>query len=214
MERRRSLETLVAAYWKPVYKYIRIRWRRSNEDAKDLTQELFAQVVDKGHLASFDPSRARFRTYLRVCVDGVVGDAAKAERRKKRGGGIAPLSLDFDLAERELADGRPDAEDLFDREWARALLGIAIERLREECAHRGRGPAFRAFEIHDLAPDEPPSYQRVADALGVPVTTVTNHLALMRRELRRHVLDRLREITPSEEEAHREARVLLDVSFP
>jgi len=38
-ERRRSFDTLVAAYWKPVYKYVRIRWRRSNEDAKDLTPE-------------------------------------------------------------------------------------------------------------------------------------------------------------------------------
>ncbi len=40
-ERRRALEVLIAAYWKPVYKYIRLRWEKDNEEAKDLTQDFF-----------------------------------------------------------------------------------------------------------------------------------------------------------------------------
>src|SRR5687767_7359030 len=35
-------ERLVTAYWKPVYKYLRIRWKTDNEDAKDWTQGYFA----------------------------------------------------------------------------------------------------------------------------------------------------------------------------
>ena len=80
-ERSRALETIVAAYWKPVYKYIRIRWGKSNEDAKDLTQEFFARVIEKGTLADFDPAKARLRTFLRVCADHFLSNDAKAAKR-------------------------------------------------------------------------------------------------------------------------------------
>ena len=42
--RRPGQEAIVSAYWKPVYRYIRIRWRSSNEDAKDLTQSFSCTV--------------------------------------------------------------------------------------------------------------------------------------------------------------------------
>jgi hypothetical protein len=50
-ERRRAFEAIVQAYWKPVYKYVRIHWRRSNEDAKDLTQSFFTRLIEKDDLA-------------------------------------------------------------------------------------------------------------------------------------------------------------------
>ena len=49
-----AFQTLVAAYWKPVYKYLRIRWQRSDEDAKDLTQEFFTRLIEKDFLGK-DP---------------------------------------------------------------------------------------------------------------------------------------------------------------
>ena len=54
-ERRRALEVLIAAYWKPVYKYIRLRWQKDNEQAKDLTQEFFARLLEKDFLESYEP---------------------------------------------------------------------------------------------------------------------------------------------------------------
>ena len=45
--REQALGVLIAAYWKPVYKYIRFRWSASSEDAKDLTQEFFAAALEK-----------------------------------------------------------------------------------------------------------------------------------------------------------------------
>lgn len=97
-ERRRAFETLIAAYWKPVYKYIRLRWGKSNEDAKDATQEFFARVMEKEFLASYDPAKARLRTFLRVCLDGFVANLDKAAHRIKRGGDAQILSLDFETA--------------------------------------------------------------------------------------------------------------------
>ncbi|MGA8072186.1 MAG: hypothetical protein WB995_01850, partial [Candidatus Acidiferrales bacterium] len=60
-ESARALDLLIGAYWKPVYKYIRIRWNKLSEEAKDLTQEFFTRVIEKGFLDRFDPARSRLR---------------------------------------------------------------------------------------------------------------------------------------------------------
>src|SRR5271155_3409716 len=88
-ERARALETVVESYWKPIYKYVRIRWNKSNEDAKDLTQEFFSRLIEKNYLGDFDPSKSRLRTFLRVCVDHFLANEAKAATRLKRGGAVA-----------------------------------------------------------------------------------------------------------------------------
>src|SRR5579862_6394922 len=94
-ERRRALDVLIAAYWKPVYKYIRIRWGKDNEEAKDLTQQFFVRLLEKDFLESYDSTRARLRTFLRVCLDRFLSNAETAEHRIKRGGDLAFLPLDF-----------------------------------------------------------------------------------------------------------------------
>ncbi|MFL5428592.1 MAG: hypothetical protein ACJ79M_03165, partial [Myxococcales bacterium] len=53
----RALETLASIYWRPVYSYLRLRWRRPHEEAADLAQEFFADVVEKEILTRFDPAR-------------------------------------------------------------------------------------------------------------------------------------------------------------
>src|SRR5256885_12991902 len=93
-ERARGLGDLAALYWRPVYSYLRLRWRRPHEEAADLSQEFFAEVVQKELLVRFDPSRARLRTFLRTCIDGLVANHDKAAKRQKRGGGEATVPLD------------------------------------------------------------------------------------------------------------------------
>jgi RNA polymerase sigma factor (sigma-70 family) len=216
--RREAWGTLVASYWKPVYKLLRTRWRLAPEDAEDLTQEFFAMAGAKGLFAKYDAGKARFRTYLRTCLDGFAANEHKAARRLKRGGGQAPLSLDFEGAEAELrrhgASEGLDAEEYFHREWVRSLFGLAVEDLRRWCARSGKETVFRLFERYDLeGPEAPerPTYAELAAEHGLPVTQVTNHLAAARRELRRLVLERLRELTASEEEFRSEARLILGI---
>ncbi|NJL29730.1 MAG: protein kinase [Thermoanaerobaculia bacterium] len=100
--RQQAFGALIEAYWKAVYKYLRLRWHASAEDAQDLTQEFFARAFEKDFFARFDPERARFRTYLRTCLDGFAANERKAAQRLKRGGGAQLLSLDFESAEGEL----------------------------------------------------------------------------------------------------------------
>jgi RNA polymerase sigma factor (sigma-70 family) len=210
-ERQRAFERLVALYWKPLYKYVRIKWSRSSEDAQDLVQGFFAVALERETLAAFDPSRASLRTFLRLLVDRYASNQRKAAGRKKRGGGS--VALDFEAAERELArvaSSSPDPEELLRREWVRALLGDCLVRLREELRGAGREHQLRVFEAMDLEDgDARPSYRELAERLGVTETKVTNDLSAARRRFRVIVLETLREVTASEEEFRAEARAVL-----
>ena len=217
VEQARALDVLLAAYWRPVYKYVRLRWNRPAEDAQDLTQGFFAEVLERGLLARFDPAKSRLRTYLRLCVDSFVINEEKAARRQKRGGGAAHLSLDFHAAEGELAASTIDAasipspeslEEFFEKEWIRSLFTTAVEDLRNFCAQHDRDRTFRLFEDYDLSGNPDISYEQLAAEYSIRVTDVTNALAWARREFRRIALERLRQLCGSDEEFHREARAL------
>lgn len=211
-ERARSFEILVRAYWKPVYKYLRLRFRKDAEEARDLTQDFFARAFEKRYFTAFDPAVARFRTYLKACLDRFVMEQHRNEKRQKRGGDAVRLSLDFDAAEGELVHAVGGVEEVFDREWVRGLFTAAVDALREACAAAGKGVHFTIFQryVLDDAPERP-TYAELAAELSIPVTDVTNHLSFTRREFRRLVLARLRELTATEEEFKSEARAVLGV---
>jgi RNA polymerase sigma factor (sigma-70 family) len=218
-ERQRALDLLIAAYWKPVYKYIRLRWNKPNEDAKDLTQEFFSRLLEKDFLDSFNPERARLRTFLRVCVDRFLANEEKAAHRLKRGGDLQFMSLDFESAEGEIRQidipAPEQMDDFFTREWIRSVFTLAVERLRSECEQRGKHAHFRLLELYDI--DEGGrelTYEEVAKQFGLKASDVTNYLAYARREFRRIVLEQLRNMTASEEEFRREARTLLGAEIP
>src|SRR5256712_8699611 len=150
-QRARGLAILSAVYWRPVYTYLRLRWHKPPEEAADLAQEFFAQVVQKDMFARFDPSRARLRTFLRTCIDGLVANHDKAASRQKRGGGSP--HLDFDGAREEiegLEGGCHSPEVQFEKEWARGVFGIALRRLEQECARTGRSQNYALLQRDDL----------------------------------------------------------------
>lgn len=211
--RRDASERLVTLYWKPLYKYVRIRWKCSNEDAKDLIQGFFAIALERETLAAFDPARAGLRTFLRLLLDRHVADERKSAGRIKRGG--QATALDFDAAEAELAriaTDSPDPEALLHHEWVRSLFAASVERLRAELHESGRAQPFRVFEAFDLEDGAArPTYRELAARLGITETTVTNNLAAARRRFRAIVLETLRATTASEAEFRAEARAVLGV---
>lgn len=208
-ERTRAFDTLVACYWKPLYKYTRVAFHRSREDAEDLTQSFFARAFEKESLATYDAARASFRTFLRLLFDRFASNEWKAEQRLKRGGG--EVHLDFDAAEAELGreSGAATPEEYFQREWVRSVFGVALDRLRAACEAEGKHKQFAVFETYDLDDDRGVSYRELAVRFDIPESQVTNYLAAMRRRFRETVLDALREVTATEQELRAEARALL-----
>lgn len=215
--RHRAHDALAAMYWKPVYKYIRLRWNATRDDAEDLTQDFFHRAFEKGWFGEFDPTRARFRTFLRACVDRSVMNARRAAARDKRGG--APhLAVDFAGAESEmaaaLAGDRPEPDELFRREWVRSVFESAIARLESDLRARQKAVHFELFARFDLASLETghrPTYAELGHAFGLPVTQVTNYLALARRGFREIVLDLLAETTGDDRDFADSVRELLGV---
>lgn len=218
-ERNRAFDALLRAYWKPVYKTIRVKWNKSNEDAKDLTQGFFAKVIEKGFLSTFDPGKARFRTFLRTCLEGFLANQDKAARRIKRGGDRQFVSLDFALAEQELARTPPPQtpeEAYFEREWVRSLFALTVDELQKQCERSKKTLHFKLFESYDLrdrSGDDKLTYEDLARQFELRTTTVTNYLAYARREFRRILLQKLREITLTDEEFRTEAQALLGIKM-
>jgi len=214
--RQRALETILTSYWKPVYKYIRHKWQANNEDAKDLTQGFFANAFEKDHFARYDARKASFQTFLRTCLDGFVANERKAGSRLKRGGDMDHYQLDFASAEDELAAHTVVAslspEDYFHRKWVRWMFTLAVDTLRQRCLETGRTVHFQIFERYDLNDDNREiSYASLGKEFDLEPATVNNYLAAARRDFRRIVLEKLREITATDEEFRTEARSLLGV---
>jgi RNA polymerase sigma factor (sigma-70 family) len=215
--RREAFGDLVTGYWRPVYKYLRLTWQLSDEDAQDLTQAFFAEAYQKSWLERFEPGKARFRTFVRLCADRFVMNWQQSASRLKRGGASTMVALDFESVERELAAQQaskpPDAEDFFHREFIRALFDRAIARVREEYQASGRSVHLELFDRYDLAPADGVSYAQLAGELGLTPAQVTNYLAQVRRSFRACALEALESLTGSREEFRREARELFGLEL-
>jgi RNA polymerase sigma factor (sigma-70 family) len=219
--RREAYNALVRLYWRPVYAYIRLRWQRDPTAAQDLTQEFFARAFEKEYLERYDPARARFRTFVRTCLDGFLANERQAATRLKRGGGTVVESMDFASVDGEISrrlvshDGDPEA--WFRREWVRGLFSTAVESLRERCRGTVRAGAFEMFLRYDIeGSDAPtrPTYATLARDFQIPVSDVTNQLAWARRTFRDIVLTTLRTCCATEEELRAEAQDVLGIALP
>ena len=214
-QREQAYAALIEAYWRPVYGYLRLRRRLAREQAEDFTQGFFTFALERGTLAGYDASKARFRTWLRLCLDGWVDNQLKAASRQKRGGGVAHVGLDFENAEGELQEREipveAEIEGWFHREWMRSLFALALEDLRRDSLAKQREVDLRIFERHDLEAPESNlklTYAELAAELDVPVTKITNALHAMRKRLREHLLARLRKVCASDAEYAEEVRAL------
>src|SRR5690348_7078534 len=138
------MNQVIALYWKPVYRFIRFKFQKNNEDAKDLTQGFFASAMQREFFSRFDPAKASFRTYLRMAVERYAANEHVAANRQKRGG-----QIHFEPFEEQHAISEsPEAE--FEREWRRQLFSLALDDLRSHCEVNSKQAQFRIFSDYDL----------------------------------------------------------------
>jgi DNA-directed RNA polymerase specialized sigma24 family protein len=211
--RARAADVVVRAYRAPIIAVLQRRFGLDLADAEDLAHDFLMQALTKEWLQRYDPHRARFRTFLRSCLAAYASTAHEAAGRRKRGGGAVHVPLD-DVTATVPADSALD--DLFDREWVRSVLAMALDALRAECMAAGRSSTWEVFvarEVDGAGLGTPPSYAELAHRLDLPVTQVTNFLAWARPRFRNHVLDAVRALTGTDEEFRAEARALLGVEL-
>jgi RNA polymerase sigma-70 factor (ECF subfamily) len=164
-----SLAQLCEAYWHPLYAYVR-RSGHGVEDARDLTQEFFARILEKKSLREADHERGRFRSFLLASLKHFLANEWDRARAEKRGGGAVSISLDAATAEEryklEPAD-RLTPEKIFEREWALTLLDRTIANLGEQYSYEGKQELFgriKDFLAGDVARG---GYDAAAAELGM-----------------------------------------------
>lgn len=182
---REALSELCNAYWFPIYAFIR-RKGHDPDESFDLTQDYFTRLLAKHTLAAADRGKGRFRAFLRTDCGRFLADRRDRERAAKRGGGVAPLSIDARDAEGRYRHEPADAmtpERLFDRAWTLALLDEVFAEIGREYADSDRGPLFLRLK-DSLLDDEPLPYAAVGAALGMAESAVQSAMQRLRKRFR------------------------------
>jgi RNA polymerase sigma-70 factor (ECF subfamily) len=196
--RRRALEELCSAYWKPLYAYAR-RKGMPIESAKDAVQGFLAALLERDFLGGLDPSRGSLRAYLKTSLSNFLVNEHESAVAQKRGGGRAVVSLDVEIAERGLAGGEAP-ESAFDREWAVAVMERATERLRREFASGERKGPFDLVQRF-LGFAEPPSYADAARSAGMSIVQLKALLHRARSRFRELVREEVSDTSGGDPDA-------------
>jgi len=164
-----ALEKLCRAYWRPIYGFVRRQGARA-EEAEDITQGFFAQLLERGSLGAVRQEKGRLRSYLLGAVKYFLADEQRRAMAIKRGKGQRLISLEElrteEPIEMEPAD-RVTAEIVYERRWASTLLERVLSRLKDEYREAGNTTLFDLLK--QLLPDEPgaPSQAEIAAQLGM-----------------------------------------------
>jgi RNA polymerase sigma-70 factor (ECF subfamily) len=169
-----ALEKLCRIYWPPIYSFVQGKGFDS-EEAKDLTQEFFADLLEHRNLSAVRKEKGRFRSYLLGALKYFLADERRRAMAIKRGRGqrFIPLEeLNGDERIRiEPADSLT-AEQIYERRWASTLLERVLGLLKNEYVSAGNSTLFDCLK--QLLPDEPgsPSQADIAGQLGMTSNAV------------------------------------------
>jgi RNA polymerase sigma factor (sigma-70 family) len=188
----RALGSLCEAYWFPLYAYVR-RSGKSSHDAEDLVQGFFEQLLRTGSLGAADPDRGKLRTFLLTCLRNYLSDQFDKENAAKRGAGRPSISLDEEYARTRYEKCSVDTatpDEIYQRQWALAVLEHALQQMRTEFSARGEEAAFEVFRPFlgfGTGPEQ--SYEEAAQKLGLSTGTVKSRVFRLRQRWRDLVVE-------------------------
>lgn len=206
----RALACLCEAYWYPLYAYVRRRVGDVNE-ARDLTQAFFAELLEKNYVASATPARGRFRAFLLTAFKHFLSKQRDKAKAKKRGGGRTGISLAFESADARYsleASRGLSPEQLYERQWAITLLGQIMERLENECAASGKAKQFNELKGFLIGEHAETTYAAAAAKLRMSEAAAKMAAHRMRRRYRQLLRDEIAQTVAGPEEVDDEIRNL------
>lgn len=181
-----ALATLCEMYWYPLYAFARRRGHR-HEDARDLVQAFFANILEKNSLQIAGPERGKFRSFLLGALKNFAAKQWRTASTKKRGGGETPLSIDYrDAEDRYLCEPQDDltAEKLFERKWAMTLLHTAMAKLAGEQETAGKTSRFDSLKMYLGGDKNRVPYYELAESLTMSEGAVKVAIHRLRRRYR------------------------------
>src|SRR5262245_1422574 len=178
-----ALEKLCRTYWYPIYAYLRRRGC-DEEDAQDLTQGFFAQLLERRAFQGVERAKGKFRSFLLASLNYFVADERDRAKAQKRGGNRRIISFDAHEAEEryrlEPADNR-SPDKLFERRWAMALLDQVLVRLGQEFADAGKRELFARLQGFLVEGAGDKTFAQVAQEMGMTEEAVKKAAQRMRR---------------------------------
>ncbi len=197
---KRALRELSEMYYGPVELFIR-RYRGGCQDARDLTHEFFAKLLEGDSLDNVDRMRGRFRTYLLGAVKHFLEDQHDRERTLKRGGGQTLRSLDQSSPDDSAAGetGPSDITDphgfppdaFFDRKWALAVVEQAMFLLRAEAEANNELARFEVLQRWLVTPEDRSTAVTAAWTLELTDAAFRVAVHRLRKRFRQLIVNRI-----------------------
>jgi len=207
---KRALESLCETYWYPLYAYVRRRVPDVSE-AQDLTQAFFAELLEKNYVGSATPERGRFRAFLLTAFKHFLSKEWEKAKAQKRGGGRAPIPLDFESADSsfriEPASGLT-AEQFYDQQWAITLLGRIMERLEAELKRAGKAKQFEELKGFIIGDHAGTTHSQAAAKLNMTEAATKKAGSRMRRRYRELLREEIAQTVAGQDEVDNEIRNL------
>lgn len=205
-EREQAMTRLISVYWRPLYWTLRIDWKVSHEEAKDLTQEYLTVFIEQDLVESVTREKGRFRAYVKATLKHFMLNHRRSQNSLKRGGGrrIIPLeNLDVNAA--EIKDS---TKGHFERELMCSILNNSLNDLKELYAKKNKVDLFHLFQAYYLQKDSKGGlcYQDLEKRFSLNNNQVKNRLAELRTNFRQIVLSYLRDGLSSDKELEQEIR--------
>jgi RNA polymerase sigma-70 factor (ECF subfamily) len=202
---RDALAALCKTYWPALHAYVRRRGVPPH-DAEDLTQEFFARLLEHNWIARADARKGRFRSFLLTALKRFLADQWDKARAQKRGGGCAAVPLDS-----EAPGSGTAADQVYDRQWALALLERTMARLRAEFAQAGKLPEFSRLKPFLTAGRNDISYTEAAAATGLGEGAARVAVHRLRKRYRELFRDEIARTVADPSEVDAELRHLITV---
>lgn len=207
---KQALANLCETYWYPLYAYVRRRGYHSDE-AQDLTQEFFAQLLEKHSLRAAERRRGKFRSFLLSSLNHFLANQWRRAGARKRGGRRTPIPLDFRSGESRYSQEpshEVTAEKIFQRRWALTLLEQALSKLREEFAGRGKLELFEHLKAFLGGDSRTVPYHQIAARLEMTEGAVKVAIHRLRRRCREILREEIAHTVAEPEDVEDELREL------
>ncbi len=201
---------LLNKYWKPVYCYLRHKGY-VNEDAKDLTQGFFHEVVlNKDLVGRADQSKGRFRTFLLHALDQYLSNEKRKQTTQKRSpkGKLVALDIVSPPALPE-AVSRLNPEDSYNYAWTASMLDQVFVEVETRCLEDGLEVHWWIFQDKVVQPimedNSPPSFADICEKYGIEdQKKAANMVTTVKRRLQKALKQYLRNTATSDDEIHEE----------
>jgi RNA polymerase sigma factor (sigma-70 family) len=203
-----ALEQLCRIYWRPIYSFLR-REGRSTEDAQDLTQSFFSQLLERGDFAAVRREKGRLRSYLLGSLKHFLANDRRRAMSLKRGEGRAPISFHDIGTEEEFESNCLGADRIYDRRWALTVLQRVFERLANEGSNLENAGLNK--RLCELLSDEPGrlSQAEVAHEFGMTENAVKQAFHRLRQRYRQLLREEVAQTVATPGDVEDELRELI-----